>query len=56
MGGLGVCPCCKKDKHLTEHHAKEINEKIMICRECHSVIEEYIRLLAKYGKPGRKAV
>jgi hypothetical protein len=49
MGGLGKCPCCKMDKELTEHHVKEINKNIMICRDCHNVIEEYLKLLKKYG-------
>ncbi|MGH9998710.1 MAG: hypothetical protein ACRD90_02480 [Nitrosopumilaceae archaeon] len=50
MGGLGECPCCKKDKDLTEHHDKELGKKIMICRDCYNVIEEYIKLQKKYGK------
>jgi hypothetical protein len=49
MGGLGKCPCCKMDKELTEHHVKAINKTIMICRDCHNVIEEYLKLLKKYG-------
>jgi hypothetical protein len=48
MGGLGYCQCCKADKLLTEHHAKELNKKIMICRDCHNVVEAYLKLLAKY--------
>lgn len=55
IGGLGKCPCCKKDKELTEHHAKEIGKKIMVCRDCHDVIEEYEKLLVKYGKETTKA-
>lgn len=50
MGGLGKCPRCKIDKNLTEHHDKELGKKIMICRDCHNVIEEYIKLQKKYGK------
>ena len=50
MGGLGTCPCCKLDKLLTEHHSDELGEKIMICRDCHNVIEEYFKLIAKYHK------
>jgi hypothetical protein len=50
MGGLGRCPCCKKDKELTEHHVKEMGKKIMICRDCHNIIEEYLKILAKYDK------
>jgi hypothetical protein len=50
MGGLGKCPCCKKDKLLTVHHDKEIQKKVMICRDCHSVIEEYVKLQKKYSK------
>jgi len=48
MGGLGKCPCCKKDKQLTEHHDKEIREKVMICRTCHDILEEYIKIQAEY--------
>jgi len=49
MGGLGLCLCCKKDKLLTEHHDKEIKEKVMICRDCHNLIEEYLKLVEKYS-------
>jgi hypothetical protein len=49
MGGLGLCLCCKKDKLLTEHHYKEIREKIMICSHCHTVIESYSKLIEKYS-------
>lgn len=48
MGGLGKCPCCKIEKDLTEHHVKERNNrKIMVCLDCHRVIEEYLKILAK---------
>lgn len=47
MGGLGTCPCCKEWKDLTEHHDKELKIKVMICRDCHDVIEEYIKVRAK---------
>jgi hypothetical protein len=50
MGGLGLCLCCKQDKLLTEHHDKEIKEKIMICRSCHDVIEDYLKLVEKYSQ------
>jgi len=50
MGGLGACPCCKLDKLLTEHHSSELGEKIMVCRDCHNVIEEYFKLIDKYRK------
>jgi hypothetical protein len=50
MGGLGLCLCCKQDKLLTEHHDKEIKEKIMICRDCHDVIEDYLKLIEKYSQ------
>ena len=50
MGGWGKCPCCKEDKPLTEHHDKEIRKKVMICRDCHDVIEEYIKVQKKYRK------
>jgi len=53
MGGKGFCPCCKnKEADLTEHHDKEVNEKIMICRRCHGIIEEYIKEQARYKKNG----
>jgi hypothetical protein len=44
MGGKGTCPCCKKLKDLTEHHDKQFKEKVMICRPCHDVIEEHIKI------------
>ena len=47
MGGMGNCPCCKKWKDLTEHHVRELGKKIMICRDCHNVIEEYSKAVAK---------
>ena len=47
MGGLGKCPCCKEWKDLTEHHDKELKAKVMICRDCHDIIEEYIKIQAK---------
>ncbi len=50
MGGLGKCPCCKEWKDLTEHHDKELKIKVMICRDCHDIIEEYIKIQAKCGK------
>ena len=50
MGGWGKCPCCKEDKLLTEHHDKEIQKKVMICRDCHDVIEEYLKLQIKYNE------
>lgn len=53
MGGLGTCPCCKEWKNLTEHHDKEIMVKVMVCRECHDIIEEYIKVQAKCVKKKR---
>lgn len=50
MGGLGLCLCCKQDKLLTEHNDKEIKEKIMICKNCHDVIGEYLKLIEKYSQ------
>jgi hypothetical protein len=50
MGGLGTCPCCKEWKDLTEHYDKELKVKVMICSDCHDVIEEYIKIQAKCGK------
>jgi hypothetical protein len=47
MGGYGECPCCKEWKELTEHHSKEIDGKIMICRDCHDVLEEYYKVVEK---------
>jgi hypothetical protein len=49
MGGLGYCLCCKQDKLLTEHHDSEIKEKIMICKDCHEMIEDYQKLVEKYS-------
>lgn len=50
MGGIGTCPCCKADKDLTEHHDKSINKKVMICRACHDILEEYIKYREKISK------
>ena len=47
MGGIGCCPCCKNTIELTEHHDKIISKKIMICLECHRILEEYIKLQEK---------
>lgn len=48
MGGWGKCPCCKTGKDLTEHHDKDVGKKFLVCRGCHDVLEEYIRLVADY--------
>ena len=53
MGGLGTCPCCKEWKDLTEHHDKGLKVKVMICRDCHNIIEEYIKVRAKYDEKVR---
>lgn len=52
MGGWGWCPCCKEDKDLTEHHDKEVGHKILICRGCHNVLEEYIKRVQLFKKSG----
>jgi hypothetical protein len=44
---FGDCRCCKKYKKLTIHHDKELKEKVMICLDCHIVVEEYIKIQAK---------
>ena len=44
VGGLGKCLCCKEWVNLTEHHDKELNVKVMVCRDCHDIIEEYIKV------------
>ena len=44
---FGECPCCKNWIELTKHHDKEIDEIIMICRNCHDIIEEYIKAQQK---------
>lgn len=42
MSCLRKCPCCKQEKDLTKHNVKERNNrKIMICIDCHKVIEGY---------------
>jgi len=53
MGGLGKCPCCKEWKNLTEHHDKDLKIKVMICRDCHNIVEEYIKVQQKCGKKGK---
>ena len=50
MSGFGDCRCCKKYKKLTTHQDKELKEKVMICRDCHIIIEEYIKVQAKVRK------
>jgi len=37
----GICLVCKKKKPLTEHHLKNHDKlfSVMICRDCHDVIE-----------------
>ena len=47
MSGFGDCRCCKKYKILTTHHDKQLHEKVMICRNCHDIIEEYIKIQDK---------
>jgi hypothetical protein len=46
LGGWGKCPCCGKKAMLTEDHVKKddgrkTGEKVMICRDCHIIIENY---------------
>ena len=50
MVGLGLCLCCRTDQLLTEHYAKEIKEKIMICQDCHSVMDAYVKVVERYGQ------
>ena len=54
MSGFGDCRCCKKYKKLTTHHDKLLNEKIMICRDCHDVVEAYIKIQNKVSKEIKK--
>ena len=54
MGGWGRCPCCKAGKDLTEHHDKDVGKKFLLCRECHDVLEAYIRLVGDYRDSGEK--
>lgn len=56
MGGLGKCPCCKEWINLTEHHDTELNVKVMLCRPCHNIIEEYIKVQAICGKKTKKTI
>ena len=44
---VGVCPKCKKDRHLTRHHVKpkryfKRSGTIKICRRCHDELESLI--------------
>ena len=56
MGGSGKCPMCSNVRVLTEHHEKLLDgKKIMICDDCHVLINRYIDFLEKnhgyeYGK------
>ena len=52
MGGWGKCPCRKAGGDLTEHHGKDVGKKFRLCRECHNVLEEYIRLVGDYKNAG----
>jgi len=54
MSGFGDCRCCKKYKKLTTHHDKQLKEKIMICLDCHKIIEEYIKIQDKVRKATKK--
>lgn len=54
MGGWGRCPCCKAGKDLTEHHDKDVGKKFLLCRECHDVLEAYIRLVGDYKSSAEK--
>ena len=54
MGGWGRCPCCKAGKDLTEHHDKDAGKKFLLCRECHDVLEAYIRLVDDYRSSAGK--
>ena len=44
---FGTCPACKKWVRLTKHHDKQIRQVVMICRNCHNIIEEYLKAQAK---------
>jgi len=55
MAGFGDCRCCKKYKKLTEHHDKQLQEKVMICRDCHDIVEEYIKIQDKVSKELKKS-
>jgi len=50
MGGLGLCSCCRSDQLLTEHYVKELKEKVMICRDCHDVMDGYLKLIERYSQ------
>lgn len=52
VGGWGRCPCCKKDKDLTEHHDKVVLHKFLICEDCHRSLEEYIKLVQTFKESG----
>jgi len=54
MSGFGDCRCCKKYKKLTTHHDIVLNEKIMICRDCHDIVEEYVKIQDKVRKATKK--
>ncbi len=54
MSGFGDCRCCKKYKKLTTHHDKVLNEKIMTCRDCHDIVEEYVKIQDKVRKETKK--
>ena len=50
MGGYGDCPCCKQWKELTEHNVKDLDMKLMLCPDCHNVIEEYTKVRDRLSK------
>ena len=35
------CPLCKKVNANTLHHEKIVNERFMICLECHKILNRY---------------
>ena len=49
----GDCPCCKKWKKLTRHHDKQIKQIIMVCRDCHNIVEEYLKAQKKTLKQSK---
>jgi len=51
---LADCPCCKEWKKMTRHHDKKLKQVILVCRDCHDVIEEYIKVQAKAKKHLKK--
>jgi len=42
-------------RKLADHYDQQLKVKIMICRDCHDVVEEYLKIQAKVLKELKKS-